>query len=80
MVSVTTIRVINRMFKRPIDLSRISFYIKEIDVRLKYEKDGFAAEYIGFNAATTITIEDLEESIKDLKYIKDQEYMKYFMC
>ena len=80
MISVTTLRVLNRMFKHPINLSHRSFYIKEINIRLNYEQDGFAAEYIGFIAGTTITIEDLEESIKDLTYIEDQEYMKPFMC
>ena len=79
MISDKTMRVLNRMFKHPIDLSHRSFYIKEINTRLRYEQDGFAAEYIGFSAGTTITIEDLEESIKDLKYVEEQEYMKPFM-
>ena len=79
MISSTTKKVLNRMFRHPIDLSNRQYYIKELTVRLNHEKTGFASESVGFSIGNTLCIEELEESISELNYIEEQEYMKPFM-
>ena len=79
MISSTTRKVLNRMFRHPIDLSNRQYYIREITIRLNHEQTGFASESVGFSIGNSLRIEELEESILELNYIDEQEYMKPFM-